>query len=169
MQLNSMGKDMRSVVITYLILLATNASSVFAADFPVGPNPVLTPGKVCDQPTTYRYPEHIAYCSRDVTYETKEALIQKYDSQLGFHIQTLDRADFKIDHFIPLCAGGSNDSTNLWPQHKSVYEITDPVEPLICDKMAAGRLKQSDAIKLVMRAKLDLRQVNEVMRILSTL
>ncbi|MDD4972984.1 MAG: HNH endonuclease signature motif containing protein [Bacteriovorax sp.] len=159
---------MKSLVLVYLMMVTTSVFA-FGPDFPVGPNPQLTPGKLCDTPTTYRYPEHIAYCDRDVTYDTKEILIQKYDEQLGYHIQTLNRADFKIDHFIPLCAGGSNDVTNLWPQHKSIYEITDPVEPLICAKMATGKLKQADAVKLVVRAKTYLNQVASVMRTLNTL
>jgi hypothetical protein len=163
-----MGTKMKSLVLVYLMMGATSLFA-FGPEFPVGPNPQLTPGKLCDVPTTYRYPEHIAYCDRDVTYDTKESLIQKYDEQLGYHIETLNRADFKIDHFIPLCAGGSNDTANLWPQHKSVYAITDPVEPLICAKMAAGKLKQADAVKLVVRAKTYLNQVADVMKILNTL
>ena len=159
---------MKSLLLVYLLMSLT---SVFADNsyFPMGPNPQLTPGKLCDKPTTYRYPEHIAYCERDVTYDTKEILIQKYDNQLGYKIESLNREDFKIDHYIPLCAGGSNDPSNLWPQHKSVYVITDPVEPLVCDKMAAGRLRQSDAVKLIVRAKNNLSQVNDVLRILNSL
>jgi hypothetical protein len=149
--------------------MASSASFGQVSLFPIGPNPQLTPGKICDRPTAFRYPEHISYCERDVSFETKEILIQQYDEKLGFHIQTLNRADFKIDHYIPLCAGGSNDISNLWPQHKSIYLITDPVEPLICQQMAAGKLNQSDAIKLVMRAKNFLYQVKEVIKILNGL
>jgi hypothetical protein len=138
-------------------------------DFPTGPDENLTPGKLCDKPTSYRYPENIAYCERDVTSSTKDELILKYDQELGFHIKTMDRKDFKIDHFIPLCAGGSNDPSNLWPQHKSLYEITDQVEPLICAKMAAGRLKQSYAIKLITTAKTNLEEVKSVLKILNNL
>lgn len=146
-------------------------SSAFADSsyFPFGPNPQLTPGKLCDRPSSYRYPEHIAYCERDVSYDTKEILIQAYDTKLGYKIESLNRGDFKIDHYIPLCAGGSNDPSNLWPQHKSVYAITDPVEPLLCAKMAAGRLKQSDAINLIVRAKNNLSEVRNVMNILNSL
>jgi hypothetical protein len=104
-----------------------------------------------------------------VTFETKDMLIRLYDRELGYHIQTISRDEFKIDHYIPLCAGGSNDTSNLWPQHKSVYEITDPVEPLVCKKMSAGKLKQADAVKLIVRAKTHLNEVQDVMRILSSL
>lgn len=156
---------MKSLMVVYLLIVGTQVFA-YGPSYPVGPNPRLTPGKICDIPREYRYPEHIAYCEREVDYETKEAVIAQYD-QLGYRIKSMNRADFKIDHYIPLCAGGSNDPSNLWPQHKSIYAVTDPVEPLICAKMAAGRLRQSDAIKLIVRAKTYLNQVNEVIKILN--
>jgi hypothetical protein len=162
-----MGIKMKSFVLLALMMITSSAFAI-GPNFPSGPNPKLTPGKLCDIPASYRYPEQIAYCERDVTYETKEILIAQYDSQLGYHVQTLPRSDFKIDHFIPLCAGGSNDVSNLWPQHKSVYAITDPIEPLICAKMATGKLSQADAVTLIVRVKTDLRQARDVMKFLSS-
>ena len=159
---------MKLLTLIYLMLIATSLFA-YGPDFPVGPNPQLTPGKLCDRPTAYRYAEHIAYCARDVTYETKDMLIHQYDRQLGYNIENLNRDDFKIDHYIPLCAGGSNDPSNLWPQHKSVYVITDPIEPLVCKKMSEGKLKQANAIQLIVRAKNSLNQVSAVMKILNSL
>ena len=111
-----------------LVLLFTLSFSavVSAKDYPTGPEVSITPGKLCDKPESYRYPEQIPYCVRDVSRETKEINIAEYDQKFNYHIANLPRGDFKIDHFIPLCVGGSNDIVNLWPQHKSVYEITDP-------------------------------------------
>ena len=137
--------------------------------FPIGPNPQVTPGTLCHQADSYRYPEHIPYCNRAVGSDLKNELIQSYDRQFGYTIEQMDRQKFKIDHFIPLCAGGGNDRENLWPQHESVYSITDPVEPLICDKMAAGRLKQADAVIYVKRAKLNLSEVPSVLQELNAL
>lgn len=157
---------------SFLLLSLTLFSSLtfaYGPGFPTTPNSQLTPGKLCDQPSGYRYPEHIAYCERNVTYDTKEILIKNYDKRLGYRIETMNRLDFKIDHFIPLCAGGSNDPVNLWPQHRSVYEVTDPVEPLLCQKMLEGKLSQADAVKLIMRAKMDLSQVPIVMKTLNSL
>ncbi|MFA6238405.1 MAG: hypothetical protein WC635_13815 [Bacteriovorax sp.] len=161
----------RHLSVTFFVFVVLFSGSVFSygPNFPAAPDQALTPGKLCDQPARYRYPEQIAYCERDVSYETKEILIKKYDEQLGFHIQTMNRSDFKIDHLIPLCAGGSNDSTNLWPQHKSIYLITDAMEPLVCEKMAQGKLHQADAVKLIIRAKLDLSQVPVVIKSLQGL
>jgi hypothetical protein len=154
----------------FLILLLTIIMSLAsAADFPSGPELSITPGKLCDTPTKMRYPEQIPYCERDVTYETKEILMKEYDQKFNYHIMTLDRVDFKIDHLIPLCAGGSNDITNLWPQHKSVYIITDPIEPAVCAKMAQGRLKQIEAVSLVLEAKTHLDRAAKILQYINRL
>jgi hypothetical protein len=116
----------------------------------------MTPGTVCTRPDTYRYPEKIPYCERDVSSGTKWEIIHDYDREFGFRIGSMNRADFKIDHYIPLCMGGSNEVRNLWPQHKSVYVLTDGIEQKACELMAKGQLKQIDAIKIIRRAKNDL-------------
>jgi len=121
--------------------------------FPVGPNDNLTPGKLCDRPDYYRYPEKIAYCERNVEKELKAEIIRTYDRELGFEIGLMNRMDFKIDHLIPLCMGGSNDEDNLWPQHASVYNRTDPLEPALCELMSQGRMKQAEAKERILRAK----------------
>lgn len=134
-------------------LLFVLSLTSFAADsFPKSPEESLTPGVLCNNPDAYRYPEKIKYCNRDVTPGEKAQIFNKYD-QLGYRTRSMKRQAFKIDHYIPLCAGGDNHEENLWPQHESVYKITDPLEALVCEKMAAGRLKQREAIKLVMEAK----------------
>ncbi len=144
-------------------------SSVLAADFPSGPELSITTGKLCDTPSAYRYAEKIPYCERDVSYETKEILMKEYDQKFNYHILSLPRVDIKIDHLIPLCAGGSNDISNLWPQHKSVYAITDPIEPVICAKMAQGRLKQKDAVSLVIEAKTHLERASKILQYVNKL
>jgi hypothetical protein len=148
------------------LLSLTLLNFAFAGEirYPKNPNLTETPGKLCSTPTTYRYPEHVAYCERDVDTYTKDAVIQKYDHLFGYRITSMNRADFKIDHLIPLCAGGSNNEENLWPQHKSVYAITDPLEPLVCEKMSQGKLKQADAVKLILEAKMNLDQVPNIIK-----
>lgn len=132
--------------------------------FPKNPNPTETPGQLCTTPTAYRYPEKIAYCERDVDSYTKNAIIAKYDTLFGYQIRSMNRGDFKIDHLIPLCAGGANSTENLWPQHKSVYNVTDPLEPVVCEKMSQGKLLQADAIKLILKAKMNLDQVPAILK-----
>jgi hypothetical protein len=152
-----------------LLLSLSFAQTTFAANFPLGPDMTETPGKLCSNGSVRRYPEGILYCERDVDTYTKNAVIMKYDNMFGYRIHTMKRADFKIDHFIPLCAGGANSEENLWPQHKSVYAITDPLEPLLCQKMSEGKLLQADAVKLVTRAKLNLKEVPEIIKSLNRL
>lgn len=153
----------KSIKMTFaLFLTVTFALGAGAADFPQVPELTITPGKLCDTPSSYRYAEKIPYCERDVSYETKEILMKEYDQKFNYNILHINRADIKIDHMIPLCAGGSNDISNLWPQHKSVYIITDPIEPVLCAKMAQGKLKQADAVGLVIEAKTHLERATKI-------
>lgn len=151
--------------------LILSSSLAFADDsrFPTQPDAQLTPGETCTHPDSYRYPEHIPYCSRNVDTQTKKDIIAQYDRERGFHVGSMDRGDFKIDHYIPLCAGGSNERDNLWPQHKSVYAITDPLEPAICNQMAAGKLKQERAIEIIRQAKTHLDQVPDLIKQVNSL
>jgi hypothetical protein len=137
--------------------------------FPRIPNLNETPGKICTDSTVVRYPEKIPYCARDVNVYMKEDVIAKYDHDLGYSVGTMNRGEFKIDHLIPLCAGGANDELNLWPQHSSVYNITDQIEPVACQKMAEGKLSQKDAVAMIIFAKTHLDQVNSVMAKLNKL
>ncbi len=86
-------------------------------------------------------------------------IIQTYMHKLQFVINQSNREDFKIDHFIPLCMGGANTTKNLWPQHKSIYVITDPLERILCERLASGRITQKQAIDQMKFAKFHLDQV----------
>ncbi|MGZ3772327.1 MAG: hypothetical protein ACXVCY_00540 [Pseudobdellovibrionaceae bacterium] len=151
-----------------LVALSLVSTLSFANDYPIMPDPNLTPGVLCVTPNSQRYPEKINYCDRNVTTETKAQVFVQYD-QLGFRTQTMNRVLFKIDHYIPLCAGGSNDIRNLWPQHVTVYTITDLLEATICEKMAAGRLLQKDAIRIIIQGKHNLNQVPAIITQLKSL
>lgn len=145
-------------------------SAVHAEDrFPIGPNPTMTPGDTCKDSPVRRYPERIVYCPRDVDSSLKAEIIRDYDRQLGYKIQTMSRGDFKIDHFIPLSMGGSNDRTNLWPQHRSIYQQTDMLEGMLSDKISQGRIKQDEAIRVIREAKNNLGRVAELMHYVGTL
>ncbi len=148
-------------VVSALVLFVSLATFA-AANYPDGPNPVKTPGSICTDSPVKRYKEQITYCERDVSSDLKRSLIVMYDRELGYHIATMSRNDFKIDHFIPLSIGGSNEAENLWPQHKSVYQVTDPLEHLLGQKISEGRIKQADAIRVVREAKLNLGRVPDL-------
>lgn len=150
---------------SFILLAILSACVTFASpDFPQAPDQNLTPGSLCAHPNSYRYKEKIPYCERNVTAETKEQVIRNYDAKLGFHIEKMARGDFKIDHYIPLCMGGSNDPSNLWPQHKSIYQITDALEQISCEKMEQGALLQARAIAMMREGKNNLAHVPALIR-----
>lgn len=133
-----------------------SAQSAFSqAPFPSSPDASMTPGELCQGGKTRRYPEKILYCSRSVGSNLKRQIIAEYDRKLGYRIGEMKREEFKIDHYIPLCMGGSNSPKNLWPQHESVYRYTDEIEHTACGAMSAGKLKQADAVRLIKKAKAD--------------
>jgi hypothetical protein len=144
------------------LLVISSISSAYDNRFPQAPDLKETPGKLCNKTGTTRYAERVSYCSRNVDSYLKVEIIKHYDVALGFQIRAMNRGDFKIDHLIPLCAGGSNDEDNLWPQHKSIYEITDPIEPLICDRMAEGSLSQAEAVRMIIYAKTHLEEAEQI-------
>lgn len=149
-------------------LLLISSSFAFEASYPTAPDLRLTPGSLCQSGTVTRYPEGIKYCKRDVSQSDKREVFETYRRDLGYRLPG-DRADYKIDHFIPLCAGGSNQKNNLWPQHRSVYEVTDPMEGLGCEKLALGKISQKALIKRLKAAKYDHSLVNETLQFLNAL
>jgi len=158
-------------MINYLFFLCLSLSAFateYVAEFPKGPISDLTPGSLCTRPTEYRYAEKIPYCERDVDSQQKEEIFIEY-RQLGYKLNPKNRKDYKIDHLIPLCAGGSNKEDNLWPQHVSVYTQTDPLEGIGCEKLKSGRIKQSELIELILAAKKDLHLVPETLSYLTRL
>ncbi len=151
---------MKLFIIGLILCSSLFASVEYKAEYPQGPLADLTPGSLCDRPDAYRYAERVPYCNRDVDSSLKAEIFQEYRNE-GFRLDPSQRSSYKIDHLIPLCAGGSNREDNLWPQHKSVYEITDPLEPAACDAMKAGKIKQAEAVKLILAAKRDLKLVKK--------
>ena len=123
--------------------------------YPISPDENMTPGKLCENGKP-RYAQQITYCERNVSSGEKNAIIADYDQELGYKIRTMNRGDFKIDHFIPLSIGGSNDVENLWPQHKSVYAYSDKLELLLFQAMEADKIKQMDAIRVIKECKTEL-------------
>lgn len=151
---------MKAFFFALLVSTSLFASIEYKAEYPKGPDALMTPGSLCERPDAYRYPEKIPYCNRDVDSSLKADIFQNYRND-GYKLDPKDRSSYKIDHLIPLCAGGSNNEDNLWPQHKSVYEITDPMEPAACDAMKAGKIKQAEVVKLILAAKKDLSLVKK--------
>lgn len=137
------------------IFLTLSTATALAAGYPMGPDSRLTVGDLCEHGDSHRYEEKIEYCRRNVTSSKKWEIIDNYE-ELGYEIRRYGRENFKIDHLIPLCAGGSNDESNLWPQHRDVYEQTDKIEEMSCRLMAQGKLAQADAVALILEVKKNL-------------
>jgi hypothetical protein len=156
----------------FLVLMLNTslfAANNYIAEYPIGPDYTLTPGSLCNTPDSYRYPEQIPYCSRDsLEVGIKEEVFREY-RQKGYRLDLRNREDYKIDHLIPLCAGGSNQETNLWPQHRTIYEITDPIESLGCEKLKQGRIKQADLVYRMLAAKRNLNLVPQTIQYLKSL
>lgn len=155
-------------LLVVLMMMSSAFADTYLAEYPTGPNSEITPGSLCDSPDTYRYPEQIPYCERDVDSSLKADVFREY-RDLGFKLPPKNRSQYKIDHLIPLCAGGSNREDNLWPQHKTVYERTDALEAVGCEKLKAAKIKQADLIKLILSAKKDLSLVTKTLKYLNSL
>ena len=153
--------------LTSLLFVFVTLSAQAGNPYPRVPDLTITPGALCGTPDRYRYPEQIGYCERDVSSWTKELVFIAYRN-LGFSLSG-ERSRYKVDHFIPLCAGGSNEIENLWPQYDTISLLTDPLEPLACKVLEKGKITQKAVIDLIMQAKLNTKEVPRVMQQLSRL
>jgi hypothetical protein len=70
---------------------------------------------------------------------------RRYGLPLGTHL------DYEIDHLVPLCLGGSDDPSNLWPQprrsieEKWNAEAKDRLERLMCIMVCDAQIDIADA------------------------
>jgi hypothetical protein len=75
-----------------------------------------------------------------MTAERRDEVLIRYGLSPGPH------PDYEIDHLIPLCLGGSDDFSNLWPQPRRTIEpkwnaeAKDRVERLVCQMVCDGQL-----------------------------
>jgi hypothetical protein len=99
------------------------------------PNPKLTPGKIARNDKD----------RNGVTEEMERHLFDRY------HIPWRRRAEFKVDHLIPLELGGADVMENLWPQ--SLYARPYSVErkelltQQLLARIAAGKMTLAQAQK----------------------
>jgi hypothetical protein len=77
--------------------------------------------------------------------DKRDEVLLRYGLPPGTH------PNYEIDHLIPLCLGGSDDFSNLWPQPRRSIEAQwnaeakEGLERLLCDKVCAGQLDISTA------------------------
>lgn len=158
---------MKRVFFLTLTALSLTVEAAVPMAYPKFPEASLTPGSLCDTPDRYRHPEQVPYCERNVNSFLKETVFLAY-KKYGYRLSS-DRTNYKIDHFIPLCFGGSNYQNNLWPQHLSVSAITDPVEAIGCDKLGQGLISHQEALDLIVKAKLNLSEAPKIFKYLKSL
>lgn len=109
------------------------------------PNPNLTPGYLCSPQDPnfagYAYPEHVAVCNRNVSDAEKARVGQAYG------LPTNQWSLVEFDHLIPLCAGGSDDIRNIWPQPLAQAHEKDKLENQVCIGMKNGTMTQQQAVQ----------------------
>ena len=112
------------------------------------PDLVKTPGVLCTATdpnfSNYDYPENIARCARNISQQEKQQVAQDYGN-----IPHDQWNQYEFDHLIPLCAGGSDDPKNLWPQPIADAHKKDVLEVEICTAMKAGTMLQAEALQKV--------------------
>jgi hypothetical protein len=70
----------------------------------------------------------------------RDEILRRYGLPPGTH------PNYEIDHLIPLCLGGGDDPSNLWPQMRRSIEpewnaeAKDRLERRLCDMVCAGQL-----------------------------
>ncbi len=130
-------------IITRLVAAAMLAGVLAAPAFAfeVLPNPNLTGGSV--RLDGY---DLTATCGHSKEYRSsmnnarRDEILTRYGLPPGTH------PDYEIDHLIPLCLGGGDDPSNLWPQPRRSIEpkwnaeAKDRLERFICDMVCAGQL-----------------------------
>jgi hypothetical protein len=122
-------------------IFVSGATIVSAFAFETVPNKALTGGSVriegqdvaaaCGHAKQHRGPMYAA---------RRDEVLMRYGLPPGTHL------DYEIDHLIPLCLGGSDDLSNLWPPPRLSIEpiwnaeAKDRLERLLCDMVCAGQI-----------------------------
>lgn len=136
-----------------LFIFAFSSTSFSATASPTGlpvhhPDFKQTPGLLCStKDPDYSgpdYPEKIARCNRNILDSEKLKVANSYGN-----IPRADWPKYEFDHLLPVCAGGSNNAENLWPQILGEAKKKDVLEVDICLAMKAGTLKQADAVQKI--------------------
>lgn len=130
----------------FVFLIFSSFSNVFAQV--QSPQAGMTPGVLCSASDLnfqgFDYPEKIARCVRNVGIDIKIQVAQRYGNipRSSWHL-------YEFDHLIPLCAGGSDDINNLWPQPMDQARKKDALEINICTAMKQGKINQVQAVQKI--------------------
>jgi len=94
----------------------------------------------------FRYEEQIPVCKRRVSTSRKKAICKRDG--------VTDRAEFKVDHIIPVSLGGNNSNRNLWCQHMSID--TANIEGYAYRMLNKGIWNRKEAMDFVRKYKFKL-------------
>jgi hypothetical protein len=132
----------------YLAILALLLAgpAVAGGDWAIIPDPTITPGavrttdvgEICSTPTG-----ELRHWNRD----RDNRILSEYGLPPGPH------SNWKVDHLIPLCLGGSDEDANLWPEPRRSIEKEWPAE-------VKGDLEHR-LYELVCNRKLDVREAQK--------
>ncbi len=125
------------------------------------PNPQLTAGKADTLDAAAldaRYSDHCPKEKPTCTYSEAHRSVPEHEKTGVYDEYNVarDRRNAQhgeVDHFYPLCAGGSNDISNLWYQPAANewngrnfgYHQKDVLEAAICRQIKAGSLSPQEA------------------------
>ena len=128
-----------SKLLAIILLAGALAAPAFAFD--TRPNPNLTGGSVrVDGHDVQATCGHAKAHRGSMSHARRDEILTRYGLPPG------DHPDYEIDHLIPLCLGGSDDSSNLWPEPRRTIEPTwnaeakDRLERFMCDMVCSGQL-----------------------------
>lgn len=129
----------------FLALLAV--SLLFVANVPAEellvPNPKLTPGRVAQTEKE----------RGGVTVKLEQRVLARY------HLPWARRAEFKIDHLIPLELGGADTLDNLWPQSLRVKpygaDRKELLTEVLLEKVRTGRMTLAQSQEEIRRDWID--------------
>lgn len=110
------------------------------AEYSMYPDPKLTPGKF---ETLKR--EDLTRLYNGKTYSQSHRSVNDAQRRAVLREYGIDPSKFhgEIDHLYPLCAGGSNDISNLWPE--TAYMAKDKLEAELCRRIKAGKVDPAEA------------------------
>jgi hypothetical protein len=155
----------RLVTILAVAFAMATPSCVLAADHVGPPNlypdPTLTQGKadtLSGAALMARYTAHCKAHRPSCTYSQSHRNVPSHVHEqvyVEYNVPEAARniASGEVDHFYPLCAGGSNDISNLWYQpvdnrwngQEFGFHEKDDLETWVCKQIKAGSLNPQDA------------------------
>lgn len=111
------------------------------------PDPKATPGSLCTEEDRdfheLRYASRVPHCERNVSRAKKARVAEAYG------VAESDWPQYEFDHLIPLCAGGSNDESNLWPEPLDEAKEKDKLENELCRQLRDDEISGDDAVRTI--------------------